>query len=303
MPNKPAPDPKLQRMTLREAFTEVLENRWAGRRCEAAHASQCRIAMVEVAQEAMGSKSSTADYFVRVCDVTQAHLRPCVRRWTARHLAYNTIAKRLMCLSALGVDVKGCYPHNPKQLKWWLPPAEEDRLMAWLEQRRTAGRVTANELLAGDFVRWTTKCGLRVEESLALTWSMCHQRPDGGWSITVPGRKTNGAQATIPLSSEASAVLSYRRGQSGGASEFVFPISYGALREVWQVFREVLGVSGVKGATLKSLRRTAARHLHVERNMPLDVVRQYLRHSDVSTTMGYLRLVGGYGEEEMRRWL
>ena len=42
-------------------------------------------------------------------------------------------------------------------------------------------------------------------------------------------------------------------------------------------------------ATLKALRRSAARYLTVG-GMPLDILRQYLRHNSVATTMGYLRL-------------
>jgi hypothetical protein len=37
--------------------------------------------------------------------------------------------------------------------------------------------------------------------------------------------------------------------------------------------------------------------------MPLDVLRQYLRHENIKTTEEYLRLTGGYSEAEMRRWL
>jgi hypothetical protein len=37
--------------------------------------------------------------------------------------------------------------------------------------------------------------------------------------------------------------------------------------------------------------------------MPLDMLRQYLRHESIWTTMGYLRLVGGYDKDEMRKFL
>jgi len=55
-------------------------------------------------------------------------------------------------------------------------------------------------------------------------------------------------------------------------------------------------------ATLKAMRRTAVRHLTVN-GMPTEMVRDYLRHSDIKTTMGYLHLVGGYSTEEQRRYL
>jgi len=55
-------------------------------------------------------------------------------------------------------------------------------------------------------------------------------------------------------------------------------------------------------ATLKALRRTAARHLTVN-GMPTETVRKYLRHSNIQTTLGYLDLVGGYTTKEQHRWL
>ncbi len=39
------------------------------------------------------------------------------------------------------------------------------------------------------------------------------------------------------------------------------------------------------------------------KGMPLDMVRLYLRHGSMETTMGYLRLTGGYEEGEIRRYL
>jgi hypothetical protein len=65
---------------------------------------------------------------------------------------------------------------------------------------------------------------------------------------------------------------------------------------------EFLGVSNVATATLKSLRRSFARRATLK-GMPTDVLRQYLRHSDIKTTQGYLNLIGGYGLEEQARFI
>lgn len=46
----------------------------------------------------------------------------------------------------------------------------------------------------------------------------------------------------------------------------------------------------------------AARQLTTS-GMPTEMVRDYLRHSDITTTMGYLHLVGGHSVTEQRRWL
>jgi integrase len=69
----------------------------------------------------------------------------------------------------------------------------------------------------------------------------------------------------------------------------------------WATVRKQMGIEH-PGATLKAFRRGAARQLTVG-GMPLDMLRQYLRHESVSTTMGYLRLVGGYDKNEMRKFL
>jgi integrase len=82
----------------------------------------------------------------------------------------------------------------------------------------------------------------------------------------------------------------------------VFPIKYYHLHESWDKARAFLGEQDNPMATIKALRRTAARHLTTS-GMPTEMVRDYLRHSDIKTTMGYLHLVGGYSVTEQRRWL
>jgi integrase len=85
---------------------------------------------------------------------------------------------------------------------------------------------------------------------------------------------------------------------SGGG----FPIKYDHLHESWDKARAFLGEQDNPMATIKALRRTAARHLTTS-GMPTEMVGDYLRHSDIKTTMGYLHLVGGYSITEQRRWL
>jgi integrase len=83
----------------------------------------------------------------------------------------------------------------------------------------------------------------------------------------------------------------------------VFPITYTELNGVWQICRTHLAEQDNPLATLKALRRSAARYLHVTKGMPILLVRDYLRHSDVETTMEYLRLTGGINDAEYRRYL
>jgi len=93
-----------------------------------------------------------------------------------------------------------------------------------------------------------------------------------------------------------------RRKENAGGEPRIFPIAYDNLHELWDKARAFLGCADNHMATLKALRRTAARHLTIN-GMPTEMVRDYLRHENIKTTMGYLHLVGGYKTEEQRRWL
>jgi integrase len=261
-----------------------------------------------------------------VLNVHQDRIKECTAAWYARGLAPATITKRLNCLGKLGVNVEGLRPKKDRKLQWWLRPADRDRLCAYLRGKVVRTAASADDPWAvheefrsedpryddlADLIEWTTYTGLRIEESLRLRWSdigCCPERGTfKGGSVTVPGLKTAAAQATIPLAEPASLVLANRWNgppSSPKEGDRVFdPLDYNWIAEKWAtVCRPFLGVTDPT-CTLKALRRSAARYLHVERGMPLDVVRQYLRHEDVETTMGYLRLTGGYEAEEMRRWL
>lgn len=282
--------------TLLEAYREALAS-WAGKRCEATNRSQASKATVELAH--VVSSGYWADPAkVPVHRVKVGHVREVTAQWYQRGLSPETINKRLNCLAAMGLPVEGLRKRPPKQLKWWLNPERQAALTAWLRTGQPADHLMA------DFIDWTCWTGLRVEETLrARETDILGTAPK--LSITVQGTKTAIAQGTLPLSEDAARIV-FRRliACRSGSGLLLFPFDgYGDLRARWETCREWLGVKSVPGATLKALRRSAARYLHVQRGMPLDMLRQYLRHEDIQTTMGYLRLTGGYGEEEMRKWL
>ncbi|MFD1303502.1 tyrosine-type recombinase/integrase [Methylobacterium marchantiae] len=246
------------------------------------------------ASQAIGSLAYECGVFSR--SITIGHATPeAIKRvtagWYKKGLAPATINKRLNCLSAMGVSVEGCRVREPKVLKWWLKPVDEERVCAWLRARDDFTDFTVANL-----IEWTTRTGLRVEESLRLKWSDFSQDRR---EVTVPGLKTSSAQATLPLSAEVTARLLYTSASNGP----VFAIAYRDLLDVWSEVRAEFGWQDDATATLKALRRSAARHLHITKGMPLAMVQAYLRHEDIETTLGYLRLTGGYGTEEMRKWL
>ena len=140
--------------------------------------------------------------------------------------------------------------------------------------------------------------GISSPESVSRKQYECFN--DDFTEMHVPGLKTMAAQATLPLSSAATVVAVYIfRGRSRGL--MFHTVNYCQLRRKWATVRKQMGIEN-PGATLKAFRRGAARQLTVG-GMPLDMLRQYLRHESIRTTMGYLRLVGGYDKDEMRKFL
>ena len=344
-------------MTLQEALRDAVAYRWAGMRSLKRNRSQAEVAVATLEQLIRGKGSTVTlpsckakrvytGRTLRVEDVRKEDLKRAVRLWLDEGTQPATVITRLSCLSAMGLDVRGCRPRLPRKLKWWLNPQQEAVILAHLRQQsgsdgegsepstgqaatsehptriiggfvvedrshgdrvvlhllRTltpADRAHTRRLALADLIVWTGATGLRIEESLNLRWSDIHKR-DARTLVTVPGLKTHMAQATLPLSAEATAVLARRR-PLGGAT--VFGATYAEVLREWVEARKVLGLEDPSVATLKALRRTAARSLHATKGMPLDMTRQYLRHENVQTTMGYLRLTGGYGEAEISRWL
>lgn len=175
-----------------------------------------------------------------------------------------------------------------------------------------AARRAWNAKLMADYVDFICFTGLRVEEALRLTVKSFGLNPrTGKMSIAIPGTKTATAAATLPLATEVQVlaerlIADARERLESGEDDTgrIFPVSYVEWGRHWNsLCRPILGETNNPGATLKALRRSAARYLHAIRGMPLDLLRQCFRHSDVKTTMGYLRLVGGYGEDELRKYL
>ena len=181
----------------------------------------------------------------------------------------------------------------PNKPKWWLRPEQQAKALAWL-----AERPGAKYRQMADFLQFVTLTGLRVEEALRLTWADIIERPTRT-IIAVPGTKTANAVRTVPISAAAVAVLDRVRGLDAVK---VFPLPYHQMGIVWRECREHIGLENPREATLKAFRRNAARHLTVN-GMPTAVLKDYLGHSKIETTLGYLKLAGGYNEEEFGKWL
>lgn len=282
--------------------------RWKGQRSEARAIGQAEIAIDDLmayhaAANATDTLSAPIASFthgrfvfemtrstlppLRVCDVTLTMLRAVVSSWVSQGTSPATCHARLARLSVMGVAVQGTRPKLPNKLKWWLTPRQQEAMR---------GMLGADDPLM-QFADWTLLTGLRVEETLRLTRD---NFSEDFTEVNVPGLKTVASQATLPLSSAATVVAVYIFGGRKRGPMF-HTVNYYQLKRKWATVRKQMGIEH-PGATLKAFRRGAARQLTVG-GMPLDMLRQYLRHESVRTTMGYLRLVGGYDKDEMRKFL
>lgn len=295
---------QLKSVLLIDAFRDVTERRWAGMRSQADRTYQLRQALTTLCRVMGGDADS-----LTVAQVKRDHLVKCIDFWRST-VSPSTINKRLSVLRALGIDVEGLWVTNKLPLKWWLTPSACTRLLAYLREGQFEPFLHAH--LLADYIELVSLTGLRVEEAIRLKWGELDLRisttPEGKTvsrsKMTVPGTKTSGAQQTNAIAL-IPALLLMRMDQERtdrSPEALVFPIGYNTLQRAWDQARLWLGVQDNKMATLKALRRTAARNLTVN-GMPTEMLRAYLRHSNIQTTMGYLRLVGGYSTEEQHRWL
>lgn len=289
-----------------EAYTETLEQ--ALKRCygDASKSlwSQARQAAIQAGLEMMERELAATglgaawevDYLLsqsRVSRIRPEDVQQATAKFYKDGLSPATINKRLNCLSKMGVSVEGLRVKDPKKLKWYLP---EDKLSEVLEWCTSNGYGSLCNLIA-----WTTRTGLRIEESLRLSWDDFGTDSKGPY-VKVSGTKTSSSQATLPLGQEVNGRMHRWFGTCGN---WLGPFhgKYEQYQQQWDHVREHFGWKDDPTATLKALRRSAARYLHVDCNMPLHMVQQYLRHESMDTTLEYLRLTGGYGTEEMRRYL
>lgn len=279
--------------TLEQALRKAAITRWNGRRSAPVLISCAESLLLAVAK----AEGSSIDQML-VREVTPAKVASAVTEWTRAGLAPSTINKRLTCAGVCGLPVAGLFVYDPPKPKWWLTPQLAVRVYNYC----SSSQAPSDKLLR-DYIHWAQATGLRIEESLRLKVGHISGWDTGRLSVTVPGTKTALSEATLPLSPEAAEFITSRFSATTDPAVVIFPVSYGALKKAWSRARVAAGIPATSMTTLKAIRRVAARNLHVGKGMPLDLVRQYLRHGDIKTTMGYLRLTGGYSEGEMRKYL
>lgn len=268
----------------------AMDQHWAGRRKEPNARSWCRQFL-----ETFPDKT--------LLTLTTENITTYIKLMQAEGLSPWTVHARVCVINTLYEVARGNgydgpvptipRPHVPKPLKWWLKPDVEPEVIAWLRDVMLLGEVA-------DFVLWTTETGLRVEESLRVLASDFLGLNTDAPELTVPGTKTDVAQAALALSPVAAGLA---RGRLTDGKGPLFTITYRQLSRAWQLVRKQFGWEDISTATLKAIRRSFARRL-TAKGCPLPVLQQMMRHLEPETTLGYIRLVGGeFTTEEQRKWL
>lgn len=180
---------------------------------------------------------------------------------------------------------------QPKVEQWWLRPEDLDTVVK-----------EASPLMA-DLVLMLVMQGLRVREALAL--EPRHFQGLGGDRpmLKVPGTKTDRSGDAIPVFKEALPMVarSVVRAEDNGWTR-LFPMSERQASTEWNKLRRTIGARDIASATLRSLRRTFAYYATMQ-GLNTRLLQKVLRHETITTTEGYLRLVGTDEAEKAREVL
>ncbi|HVV70185.1 MAG TPA: hypothetical protein VHI52_01595, partial [Verrucomicrobiae bacterium] len=194
--------------TLRRALWDTFEARWRGIRTERRTLSQS-LALVEYL-ESEGVTETAA--------VTESHLKGAIIKWKNEGLSPATIQCRLVLGSTMGIAARTKF-RVPKVRKWWLRPEDEEEVVAYL-----AGHHSQYAGTLSDLVQWTTRTGLRIEESLRVTRAMFVDLFGDRPSLSVPGTKSDLAGNVVQaISADAAAVARQRLGKGGRSGDLLFP--------------------------------------------------------------------------------
>lgn len=284
--------------TLRAAARLAIENHWKG----TAYEKQVT-PVVWVIVEFMEIKRKRKDLDAITSEDIEAYIKYC---FEVRGSSANTVNHHLSALSTINdiaLDRKPplCTARLPiKRVKvkpiekWWLRPEDLAKAVRWLEDQA--------EFVFADYLQTLAFEGLRVAEGLGLRERHITGLGSDKPRLKVPGSKTPGSQATIPVFPRAVPVLerSIERAQKM-EWDLLFPMTWRHANETWKQVRAHLGVTDVRTATLQSVRRSFA-HYANEQGMPTKTLQKVLRHGTIGTTDKYLQLVGGTDAEDARRY-
>lgn len=169
--------------------------------------------------------------------------------------------------------------------KWWLRPESLEKALEWLIE------VKADPEFA-DYISVLVLMGYRPNEALRLSTRHFTGLGTDKPCVQVPGTKTRLSGSTIPVPEDAVDLIKrcQARAKSRG-TDLLFVYTWRQASDRWNEVREFLEVSHIPTATLRSLRRTFAYYLH-RRGLSTRLIQKLLRHETITTTQGYLDVVG-----------
>lgn len=205
----------------------------------------------------------------------------------AKGQADGTVNRKLSALRVMlseAADV-GAITHIPavKKLKEaatrirFVTPEEEALLVRTLEHRGCPQ--------AADMAVFLIDTGLRVQqEALAVQKHHLQRREDGRTNLLVPDGK-GGKARTIPLTLRAELIAS-KCAENSTSNLRIFDIGYSKLyRQMTGAFTQL----GWEDVNIHTLRHTCASRL-AQRGVPLIVIKDFLGHTNIATTMRYAHL-------------
>lgn len=294
--------PSYRSGTLREATELTISGHWRGMRCERniAYVTRSMVRFFENrgCPDIDDITSEDIDAYVdtmRARDLTPSTMNECLG---GLRTINKTALNRLPPLATVTLPI----PHikGGRKQKWWLRPDDHIRVVTALRDP-IDGSLPSDPLFA-DLLDVICYMGLRIEEALRLEPYLIRDLDKPEPWLQTPGTKTVDAQNSIPIFPAAVPVLKSAIDRAkANRWTYLFPLRQGQTADKWNIVREYLGASDIPTATLKSLRRTFAWYANA-RGVPTSTLQKLLRHRVISTTAGYLELVGDTTLNDSRRY-
>jgi integrase len=258
---------------LQDAFAHCLDTQWRGTKGEvtATLNGQCAV-----------------DYFgggTSLESITSKKVAGYAQELTRQGNAPATVNRKLSALSKI---LRVAYhegnlkqwPHfqlykkEPPGRSRWLTLQEQSDIVTVLSSRGMVDHAQAVEVLAATGLRTSELWRVRAQDII-------------GNVLYVPTSKT-GRPRAIPLSQRALFIFDRRkvRYQEDG---ILFPHDNAWMNYGWNVAKKTLGLMHDRELVVHSLRHTCASRL-VQANVSLQIVQQWLGHSNISTTLRYAHL-------------
>jgi integrase len=144
----------------------------------------------------------------------------------------------------------------------------------------------------GDFFQVAVDTGARLSELLAMLPSWIREESQGSYSLTFPGGLTkSGKTRTVPLTKRAATILQRRMAKG---EPTIWPVKWNKdkVGSKWAAMRTALGMATDTEFVFHACRHTCGTRL-LEATGNIVLVRDWLGHADIKTTMIYAKLVAG----------